>query len=659
VAWLTQWWTFVATMLVVFAPGMVAARAIGLRRLGAWAFAPVGSVAMISLVATVYAFAGIHWSLLSAALGLAATAALMVAARLVLRLPVSRPRVVGARWPVVLSLVVAASLLTVRITAYIGDPMNISQTNDASFHLGAVRAIIEHGRASSFGLAGLIDPAAVGGFYPGAWHATDSLVALLSGGIDSIAVATNALTLVVAVVVWPLGVAWLTQVATGRRLATAAAAAMSAGLVIFPLEMIQYGVLYAYFLAAALLPAAIGAVVVLTKRWHRSGGVPERVAAAVLAATMAIAAIGNAQPSVLLAWGLALWLYAAGGTFGMWRRHERGRLWALAGTFVALALLSATWWKMGRMVTAGVWSAVRRGPEALVEILSAGFVKSPPSWWIAALLFVGLAAMIRRGGARWLAAGWFAFAFLAFVAYAVRNETARVLLVGPWYSDPYRLAALVPTVMIPVAAFGVVWLVDLAALWLRRRRVRGSRAASHSVVRARVGAVAIGVLLAIGICVVSAQPVVLRYKLMDGFAESEPPFVVNENAWLDPDERALLARLADEVPDGATVLGNPHTGAALAYFLTGVDVFPAKWQVPRNGAYSLLKKQLPHAAADPAVCDAVRELGASYVLDFGEGDVGPGTVQKMPGFTGFEGVDGFELVDQEGDAKLWRITACG
>jgi hypothetical protein len=230
VAWLTQWWTLLATLLVVFVPGLAAAWSIGLRRLGAWAFAPVGSVAMISLLATVYGFVRIPWTLLSVLIGLVVIAALLVACRLLLGIPDRRPRVTGARWPVVVALLVAAVLLTVRVTVYIRDPGNISQTNDAAFHLGAVRAIIEHANASSFGLAGLIDPAAIGGFYPGAWHATDSIVSMLAGDI---AVSTNILALVFAAVVWPLGITWLTQVVLRRRLASAAAAAMSPVFVIF------------------------------------------------------------------------------------------------------------------------------------------------------------------------------------------------------------------------------------------------------------------------------------------------------------------------------------------------------------------------------------------------------------------------------------------
>lgn len=658
-AWLAQWWTILIAAAVIFLPGLVAAWSVGLRRLGAWAFAPVGSVAIVSLIATAYGVVGVPWTLTTALCGVIGVAAALVGARYLLRIGPSRPRVLGRRWLVWVALTVAAALLTVRITVYIGDPGNISQTNDASFHLGAVRAIIEDGHASSFGLAGLIDPAALGGFYPGGWHATDSLISMILGGIPAISHATNALTLIVAAAVWPLGIAWLTQVATRRRLAAAAAAAMSAGMVIFPLEMMQYGVLYSYFFAVALLPAGIAAVVALTTR-HRPADTtgPSRVAAVVLAGGMAALAIVIAQPSVVLAWGLALWIYAAGGVLRLWRRGADGRGAATVATMVGLAALAAVWWVLGRSVTADVWSPVRSGRDAFVMIITARFAETPPAWWIAVLLIVGLIAMTRRRSGRWLAVGWVAFAFLAFVAYAVRNETVRVLLVGPWYSDPYRLSALVPTMMIPVAAVGAVWLIDLTVLWLRRRRT-SSRTTGRGGVRAGVEVVGIGALLVIGVGVVAAEPLVLRHKLGDGTTETESPFLPGDDAWLDPDERALIARLPDEVPDSTTVLANPHTGAALSYYLSGVDVFPAKWQVPTAPAYTLLKQDLPAAATDPAVCQAVQELNAGYVLDFGEGDSGPGRVEKMPGFTGFEGARGFELVDSEGDAKLWRITACG
>jgi hypothetical protein len=289
--------------------------------------------------------------------------------------------------------------------------------------------------------------------------------------------------------------------------------------------------------------------------------------------------------------------------------------------------------------------------------LSGGFVDSPPAWWISVLLAVGLVAVLRRSGTRWLALGWFALAFLAFVAYAVHTEWVRAFLVGPWYSDPYRLAALVPLMMIPVAAAGVVWIVDLCAALVIRRRVGRADAA-----RTGIGAAALAVVAVIAIGVVIAEPLVMRYEVNSGMYQDQSTYAVGEDSWLHPDERALLGRLSHDVPAGATVLDNPSTGGAWGYFFSGTDTYPAKWQVPTTPAYALLKMRLHSVATDPQVCSALRTLKADYVLDFGPGGAVepglPGPAKSMPGFTDLEGVPGFQLIDHQGDAKLWRITEC-
>jgi hypothetical protein len=259
---------------------------------------------------------------------------------------------------------------------------------------------------------------------------------------------------------------------------------------------------------------------------------------------------------------------------------------------------------------------------------------------------------VRRPAWRWLAVGWFAFTAFAFVSGGVRNELVRVLLVGPWYSDPARLAALVPIMMIPVAAAGVL-LVDAAAASVARR-ARSDRVAMRAV----LGPVAAGLLLAIGVVVVAAQPLVLRYNMKEHVRETASTYGIATHSWLDRDESALLSRVSGEVPAGVRVLSNPGTGAAFGRFLTGVDIYPPRRGVPENPDYTVLKKRLKDAATSVVVCDAVRAMNAGFVLDFGLGDEGFGRFEEMPGFTGLEGVPGFQLVDREGAASLWRITAC-
>jgi hypothetical protein len=88
-------------------------------------------------------------------------------------------------------------------------------------------------------------------------------------------------------------------------------------------------------------------------------------------------------------------------------------------------------------------------------------------------------------------------------------------------------------------------------------------------------------------------------------------------------------------------------------------VYPRTWQQPAGSQWALLASSLRDAGTDPAVCDALVAFGSpAYVVDFGPGENSPGRY-VMPGFTGLDGQPGFELVDHEGDASLWRITACG
>jgi hypothetical protein len=650
VEWLSQWWTLLCALLVLFAPGAVASWAIGLRRLALWAFAPVASIAMIVLVSTAFGFAHIRWTLLSALAGLLVVAALLVGARFLLRMPGVRPAVRGARWPLVLGLVAGAVLTAARFGLYIVSPEYISQSNDAPFHLGAIRAIIEHGTASSFGLGGLLDPEAPGAFYPGAWHATGSLIALMSGA--GIPATTNILTIVVAAAIWPLGAAWLAQSASGRRAVGAVAAAMSPALLAFPLLMIQYGILYPYMLAVALLPAAIAVVVDLSARID---GAPRvgRVVQVILAVGTTVLALAIAHPSSVLMWALAVWLLAASRALALVRRPEvrvAPRVAALAIAVAGLLALAALWWATSHFLTADYWGPTRSTRRALIDIASSGYAGTQSAWWMSASGLIGGIVALRRLRTAWLSVAWIGAAFLYFVAAAVHTVAIRTLIVGPWYSDTYRLAAMIPMFTIVLAAWGVIAITDAV--------MRFTGLAGAGRIEAVGTWIATVVIVAVGTAVFVATPVVQRYHVANGKQETRSPFIPAADSWLSLDERALIARLPETVVPGARVIGNPGTGASFAYALTGVDVYPAKWQVPRSPDYNLLAQNLRDAASDPAVCDAVDRLHVQYVLDFGPGDPGTGHV-KMPGMTRFTGQPGFVSVDRAGAASLWRITACG
>lgn len=130
-----------------------------------------------------------------------------------------------------------------------------------------------------------------------------------------------------------------------------------------------------------------------------------------------------------------------------------------------------------------------------------------------------------------------------------------------------------------------------------------------------------------------------------------------ESPLVSADEMALLEKLDDLVPEGATIAVNPWTGGAMAFAVADRNTTSKHTLTTYTDAELLLNDKLRDATTDPSVCPAVRQTGVAYVLDFGTSEVHGGN----HGFQGLlipSSTPGFELVAQVGDAKLLELTAC-
>lgn len=632
-------------MLWLFVPGLATGLAGRMRGLALWAVAPALSTATLAVLAVVFAVVGVRWDPLPAALGVLAAALIVWALRLSLH-PAPAQGVderSWERWLLPAGIAVGAVLTVTRLALYIGAPDNVSQTNDAVFHLNALRYIAETGSASSLDLTGMLGAVSV---YPAAWHAPASLVFLM--GSDIVVVA-NAMSLVIGAV-WTLGTAWLTLVATrGDRLAAAAAALLSGALAAFPLLMIQWGVLYPSLLAIAILPAALASMMVIPAGWS-SGGLRGAVLPVVFAGA-AVVGVALAQPSILVVWGIGV------ASWVMWRLAPRwkgavGRvrlMLALAELAVLLAL-AGLWWYLGRFVTAE-WPPSRSKLEAVFEVASNGLVGFPAAWVVSALMLVGLVRSVREPSLRWIAAAWAAVAVLYIVAASIGNPTVRGLLLAPFYGDPYRVAAAVPVFVIPLAGIGAAAIGTFVVQAIRRRTGEGDPSVPA------VAGWALAMMAVFGVLGLIVAPVIQWRDVWSGAVDRVTWYTMADGSYLTPDERVLLDRLNESVPEGELVIGNPSTGMAFGFALGDHLVYPLTWAPPRTGDYDILADRLNEASTDPDVCPAVRSIGARYVLDFGAGETQYGRY-LLPGFTDISPDGGFELVDSEGDAQLWRITAC-
>lgn len=641
--WLGLFPVIVTVALLVFAPGIVALAGVGLRGLALVALAPAMSVAMISVGAILLSQFGIAWTPVSLGVVLIGFILLTWGLGIALgRVSQERSTSTGSRWILPVAICAGVLLGVWRLVAYIQDPGGISQTNDAVFHMNAVRNVLETADASALHVSSVIGGR---GFYPGAWHGIVSMAVLLTGA--EIPFVANALTVVIGAGIWTLGIAWLARTLTGSTSVAAYAAVLAGALHAFPLLMFQWGVLFPNALSTALVPAAVALVVSLPS-WHSRERPVRSSVRSLLLVGVAAGALLLAQPAAALAWGLisVVWF-----TFWMLTRPSSSSVLIRVGVVIlAWIVLSAVWFYFSRGTSGSHWPPFRGKIEVFLDILLNTQLRLPAAVGISALMLAGLVIAVRSSRLRWFVAAWLAISALYVLVAAVGAPIVRDGLLAAWYADPYRITALAPIVVIPLAAIGFDGMMRFASgLWTRSgRETRTS--ADVTVIGLAIAVVGMIVLILV-------RPVAMPAYLNESF-DRDSRYVAAADSYLNPDERALLEQLDEFVGSDERVIGNPGTGTAFGYFFSGVDVFPRTWAPPRTAEWDTLASSLRDASAQPAVCEALAVYGQpTFVLDFGDAEMSPGRYD-MPGMTGFEGQDGFELVAEEGDASLWRITAC-
>lgn len=639
----TDWFSaapaLIAALALLFVPGALSLRAIGLRGLPLLAAAPLMSVATIAIAGIALSLFGIGWSLLSAIVVILAIVAVAWGVGLSIGPVRAVPASSAPVWVMPAALIIGIGLGVMRLTGYIGDPAGISQTNDAVFHMNAVRYMLETSDASSLSVNGLVDGS---GFYPAAWHAIVSLIVLASGA--EIAVAANALTVVIGAVVWTLGIAWFARIVTGSQTVAAYAAVLSSALQTFPLLMFQWGVLFPNALSTALIPAAV-ALTISVRTWSVPGSAGRNTVRAVLLVAITGAALALTQPAGLLPWAAIclVWLTAWLLTSEMpWPLFAR-----IAVIVAGWAGLLAVWLFLSSFTSGSHWPPFRSIFDAVVDVLLNGQMRVPVAFGISALMIIGLVVAVGRRGLRWFAVTWLGISGVYIVLASVGNPFIRDVLFGAWYADPNRVASLAPIVVIPLAAIGI----DAIVGWIARL----GRAEAST--RARWIVIPLTVVTAFMTVLAIVRPVpMLDFPNARFFFQSR--YDVDQRTFLDLDERALLESLPEYVGADDRVIANPGTGAGFGYMLSGLDVYPRTWAPPATAEWDVLAQRLHEAASDPSVCEALMAYDTpEFVLDFGRGSTEPGRY-VMPGMTGFADSDGFEMVAREGDASLWRITAC-
>jgi hypothetical protein len=658
--WVTLVPAVLTALLLVVVPGLIVLYLLNVRGLAIWALAGPAGITLVAVSAVVAGLLHVAYSIWAVVLGtLIVGVACLIWRRSTAASPQSSRGLSGTRSPqpkrplqqfwAIICLTLAGAVILWRLITIMGSPDNISQTFDDIYHMNSVRYIMETGNASSLTVGQMVDPTNRWAIYPAAWHDYAALVARLSGvGVPE---AINSVNIVICCVIWPAGALYLVDTVVGSSMtARGLAAAGTAGFSQFPYLMMDFGVLYPTLLATALVAPALAQLVLAVDSSKRT---PETGRGAWLAFALVLPGLGLAHPSgihAVLAFGMPWLAWRWFRAFRLARSQGKRHTVLVIATAVAFAGAFYVVWKYLRPdPAAATWAAHQTLAQAFGEAVTASSMGRPVPIVLAALLLCGLFASYRNPGYWRILAAFSIGSALYVVVSGLWFGRFRGFLTGVWYSDSYRIAALMPIVALPVIVVGGLWLKDVLLAYAERKQLHASCRATGS----RGVALVLPVVLLLA-CIALTQFRTVGPEIRNAANNFQ---FRSDSALLSSDERSLLQQLPRLVPAGETVVGSPWTGASLVYAYTGRPaLLPHTQGTPSPDAEIILDK-LNKASSEPGVCAALDRLNSRYVLDFGTREVHDGNHQYR-GLENLSRTPGFEKVYKVGEAELYRISAC-
>ncbi|MGN5731800.1 DUF6541 family protein [Arthrobacter psychrochitiniphilus] len=644
---------------LVLVPGAILAFSMGFRRITLLGLAPVLSLSLVGVAAVVAPFVGFGWNIWGLiVLCILASAVVWFATNF--RQRESKKKsfhhdswlALGAT---VIGVASGAFLTGRRIMQLVGAPDNISQRYDNVFQLNAVRHILDTGNGSTLTLGKMAGGQGLGAVYPAVWHDLAALLVQLTG--VSIPVAENAVNMTIGAVIWPISIIFLTRVVVGSKpVALIAAGIVSAGLAAFPFLLLVWGPLFPNMLSVAVVPAALAVVIMLCKLAdHQERPLRLWLALMLLLPGLAFSHMSGigallAFSAPIIAWTVVRFVASL--------VRAKAPLWKFAVVVVASGA--------GAVVTLLVWVKLRPGDYsgwrphqimggAVGEVLTNSPMGTRVAWGISILAIVGIFTMVRGRRQIWWLLSYAVAAGLYIIDAAIDPGFIRTFMTGIWYADTNRLAAYLPLFAVVLAALGFNRIVETIVGWWNRGGGAPFELGEMSAAWTKPASVAVVFAL------LGTLAVVTQLGAIQTYIGANKQFYERNTATsiLSDDEYKLLSRIDSEVPADAVIVGNPWNGSSLVYAFEDRPVLRYHLSQRKTLQESIVEQKLNMAASDPVVCKAIRELNVRYVLDFGSQYLlnHPDRL-NYEGLQGLASSDAVTLVDQEGAAKLYRVTAC-
>ena len=634
-------------------------------------YAPLLTFALVAVSAIVLGKTGIPWSLISfvpvAAVMVAAAAGVMhlVGRRWPSAVPDTSSEsaenwagnTVPLAWPVIGA--VLGGFLTLHATEdMVFGPEAFSQTLDNSYHMNAIRWIQEHGDASSLTMGAVSGMNQEPYFYPAGWHDFVYLIYNTTG--TSIATATIVMILLVAGIIWPCSlVAMCLSIPHLRHLQALAIPALTCGFFAFPGLLLFWGVLFPNLLGYALLPAFVALLSHMIQLMARREY--SFVLSLSLTILVGLGGLALVHPNAVVSAAVFAVPMLLGGVVQVLRTRGASTRERLVGTGVLVALIAGcvTAWSVLRpsQEASELWTSIMGEGEAVYQFLFLGLENAnplggnfAPAYLVGFLALWGVGYLLYKRRNLWLIGSWMLVGYMWIIAASVPRGDFRLLMVGPWYTDHFRLAALVVFPSVLLAGIGLGGAVEGIFVRIMHAIPREKHA---KVAPAMMGAAMVLVLAVAGLS--SRTP-----AMHDATLQVAKRYQVTPTSdILNQDEMNVINEIPKIVPKGDTIVNNPWDGSAYIYALADRHLTSYHFEFQTSPKYAAILNDLKDARTNPEVCRVVNQYNAHWYVHLeNQGNFGPSEQKNYDGLVAAIDTDVLTPVYSSGPMTLYRISAC-
>jgi len=444
-----------------------------------------------------------------------------------------------------------------------------------------------------------------------------------------------------------------------RPLQALAIPALTCGFFAFPGLLLFWGVLFPNLLGYALLPAFVALLLHMIQLMARREY--SFVLSLSLTILVGLGGLALVHPNAVVSAAVFAVPMLLGGVVQVLRTRGASTRERLVGTGVLVALIAGcvTIWLSLRPSeeASDLWTAIMSEGEAVYQFLFLGLENAnplggnfAPAYLLGFLALWGVGYLLYKRRNLWLIGSWMLVGYMWIIAASVPRGDFRLLMVAPWYTDHFRLAALVVFPAVLLAGIGLGGAVEGIFVRIMHAIPREKHA---KVAPAMMGASMVLVLAVAGLS--SRTPAMHDATLQ----VAERYKVTPTSDILNQDEMNVINEIPKIVPKDDVIVNNPWDGSAYIYALADRHLTSYHFEFQTSPQYAALLNDLKDARTNPEVCREVNQYKAHWYVHLeNQGNFGPAQQKNYDGMVAAIDTDVLTPVYSSGPMTLYRISAC-